>query len=295
MGKQCIQWQTIFLVSKTTADGDCSHEIKRCLLLGRKAMANLNIILKSRNITLLKNVHLVKAMVFPVVMYGCKSWTIKKAEHWRIYAFELQCWTRLLTVPWTARRSNQSILKEISPEDSWKDWCWSLNSNTLATWGEELTYWKRPRCWERLKAGGEGDDRRWEGWMASLPWWTWIWVSSGSWWWTWKPGVLQSMESQRVRQDWGTELHWRLWLCGSGQTVEYSSRAGNTRPPYLPPEKLDYMLRSIVKNGHEQQTGSNLGKVYFKFVHCHSAYLTLIQSTSCEMPGWMKHKVESRL
>ena len=108
----------IFLGSKITADGDCSHEIKRCLLLGRKAMTNLDSILKSRDITLPAKVHLVKAMVFPVVMYGCESWTIKKAECWRIDVFELWCWRKLLRVPWTARRSNQSILKEISPEYS---------------------------------------------------------------------------------------------------------------------------------------------------------------------------------
>ena len=106
-----------FLVSKITADGDCSHEIKRCLLLGREAMTNLDSIWKSRDITLLTKVHIVKAMVFPVVMYGCESWTINKAEHWRIDAFEL-CWRRLLRAPWTARRANQSILKEISPEYS---------------------------------------------------------------------------------------------------------------------------------------------------------------------------------
>ena len=90
----------------------------------------------------------------------------------------------------------------------WKDWCWSWNSNTLATWCEELTHWKRPWCWERLKAGGEGDDRGWDGWMASLTQWTRTWVSSGSWWWTGKPGVLKSMGSQRVRHDWATELNW---------------------------------------------------------------------------------------
>ena len=108
----------ILLVSKITADGDCSHEIKRCLLLGRKALTNLDSILKSRDITLLKKISLVKAMDFPVVMYGCESWTIKKAKHRRIDAFELWCWRRLLRVPWTARRSNQSILKEIRPEYS---------------------------------------------------------------------------------------------------------------------------------------------------------------------------------
>ena len=108
----------IFLGSKITADGNCSYEIKRCLLLGRKVMTNLDSILKSRDITLPTKVHLVKAMVFPVIMYGCESWTIKKAEYQRIDAFELWCWRRLLRVPWTARRSNQSILNEISPEIS---------------------------------------------------------------------------------------------------------------------------------------------------------------------------------
>ena len=116
MGKQWKQCQTLFLGgSKITADGDCSHEIKRCFLLGRKVMTNLDSILKSRDITLPTKVRLVKAMVFPVVMYGCEGWTVKKAECWRIDAFELWCCRRLLRVPWTARRSNQSILKEISP------------------------------------------------------------------------------------------------------------------------------------------------------------------------------------
>ena len=116
------RWETVadFIlgVSKITADVDCSHEIKRCLLLGRKAMPNLDSIFKSRDITLPTKVHLVRGMVFPVVRYGCESWTVKKAEHRRIDAFELWCWRRLLRVPWTARRSNQSILKEISPEYS---------------------------------------------------------------------------------------------------------------------------------------------------------------------------------
>ena len=110
-----------FLGSRITADGDCSHEIKRFLLLGRKAMTNLDIILKSRDITLSMKVHLVKAMVFPLVMYGCESWTIKRAEQWRSDAFELLCWRRVLRVPWTERRSNQSILKEIGPEH-WLEW-----------------------------------------------------------------------------------------------------------------------------------------------------------------------------
>ena len=171
-------------------------------------MTNLDSIFKSRDITLPTKVHLVKAMVFPVVMYGCESWTIKKVEHWRIDAFELWCWRRLLRVPWTAWRSNQSILKEISPEYSLEGPMLKLNANTLATWCEELIHWKSPWWWERLKAGGEGDDRGWDGWMASQTQWTWVWASSGSWWWAGKPSVLQSMGSQRVRHGWVSELNW---------------------------------------------------------------------------------------
>ena len=139
-------------------------------------------------------------------MYGCENWTIKKAEHQRLNIFELWCWRRLLRVPWTAKRSNQSILKEISPEYSWKDWRWNWNSNTLATWCKEPTHWKRSWCWERLKTGGEGDDRGWDDWMALPTRWTWVWASSGTWWRTGKPGMLQFMGSQRVRHNWVTEL-----------------------------------------------------------------------------------------
>ena len=123
--------------------------------------------------------HIIKAMVFPIVMSGYESWTIKMAECQSINAFELWCWRRFLRVPWAGRRSNQSILKEKSTLNiHWKDWCWSWNSNTLATWWEELSPWKRPFCWKILKARGKGDNRGWEGWMASLIQWTWIWASS---------------------------------------------------------------------------------------------------------------------
>ena len=152
-----------------------------------------------------------KNIANPVVMYGCESWTIKKAEHWRIYAFELWCWRRFLRVPGTAR-SNQSILKEISPEYSLEGLMLKLKLLYFGTWCEELTHWKRPWCWERLKAGGEGDDRGWDSWIASLTRWTGVWASSRSWWWTGKPGVLQSMGSQRVRHDWVTELSALLFL-----------------------------------------------------------------------------------
>ena len=167
----------IFLGFKITADGDCSHEIKRCLLLGRKTMTNLDSIVKIRDITLPTNVHLVKAIVFPVVMYGCESWTIKKAEH-QTDAFELWCWRRLFRIPRTARRSNQSILKEISPEYSLEGLMLKLKLQCFGHLMWKLTHWKRPWCWERLKAG-EGDDRGWDGWMALLTWWRWVWVSSG--------------------------------------------------------------------------------------------------------------------
>ena len=133
----------IFLASKITADCDCSHEIKKRLLLGRKVMTNLDSILKSKDMTLSTEVHLVKAMVFPVVVYGCESWTIKNAEHRRIDAFELWCWRRLLRVPWTARRSNQSILKEISPSCSLEGLMLKLKLQYFATSCEELTHWKR--------------------------------------------------------------------------------------------------------------------------------------------------------
>ena len=161
MGKQWKQCQTLFLGgSKITADGDCSHEIKRHLLLRRKVMTNLDSILKSRDISLSTKVHLVEAMVFPVVMYGCETWTMKRAKHWRIDAFELWCWRRLLRLPWTAKRSNQSILKEISPGCSLEGLMLQLK-----LWPPHAKNWltETPWCWERLRAGGEGDNRGWDG------------------------------------------------------------------------------------------------------------------------------------
>ena len=143
--------------SKITADGDCSYETKRCLLLGRKAITNLDSTLKSRDITLPTKVHLIKPIFFPVVIYGCEIWTTKKAKHWRTDAFKLWCWRRLLRVPWNARRSNQSILKEISSKYSLEELMLMLNLQYLAHCCEEPTHWKRPWCWERLKRGREGE------------------------------------------------------------------------------------------------------------------------------------------
>ena len=208
MGKQWKQCQTLFFGgSKITADGDCAHEIKIHLLLGRKVMTNLDSIFKSRDIILPTKVHLVKAMVFPVVMYRCESWTVKKAECQRIDAFELWCWRRLLRVPWTARRSNQSILKEISPGCSFEGLMLKLKLKYFGHLMWVLTHWKRPWSWEGLGAGEEGDDSGWDGWMASLTRWTWVWLNSRSWWWTGRPGVLQFMVSRRVRLNWATEVN----------------------------------------------------------------------------------------
>ena len=191
-----------FLGSKIPADGGCSHEIKRRLLLGGKIMTNLDSILKSRDITLSTKAHLVKAMVFPGVMYGYESWTIKKAERWRIDAFELCCWRRLLRVPWTARRSNQSILKEISPEHSLEGLMLKVK---LQYFGHMML---RTDSFEKtLILGKKGNDRGWDGWMASPTQRTWVWVNSGSWWWTGRPGVLQCMGWQRVRHVRVTELN----------------------------------------------------------------------------------------
>ena len=139
-------------------------------------------------------------------MYGCESWTIRKAEHWRIDTFELWCWRRLLRVSSTARRSNQSLLKEITPEYSLEGLMLKLK---LQYFG--LTYWEGAWCWERLKARGEGDNRGWDGWMASPTQWTWVWACLGSCWWTGKLGMLQSLGSRRVGHDWVTELNWTVY------------------------------------------------------------------------------------
>ena len=187
--------------SKITADGDCSHEIKRCLLLGRKVMTNPDSILKSRDITLPTKVPLLKAMVLPVVMYGCESWTVRKAEHRRIDAFELWCWRRLLRVPWTARKSN-------SPGCSLEGLMLRLNLQYFGHLMQIVDSLEKT-----LMLGGIGGRRR-RGWQR-MRWLDGItdsmhmsWVNSGSWWWTGKPSVLLFMGSQRVGHDWVPDLNW---------------------------------------------------------------------------------------
>ena len=195
--------------SKITADGDCSHEIKRRLLLGRKAMTNLDSILKSRAIILPTKVHLVKDIVFLVVMYGCETWTIKKAEHQRIDALELWCWRRLLRVPGTARKSNQSILKKICPACSLEGLMLKLK---LQCFGYLM--W-RTDSFEKTLMLGKIEARRRRG-QQRMRWLDGITNSKDmSWWWVGRPGVLQSMGSQRVRHNWVTELNWTesIYIC----------------------------------------------------------------------------------
>ena len=198
----------LFLGSKTTADGDCSQEMRRQLLLGRKAMTNLDSVLKSRDVTLPAKICIVKAMVFPLVTYGCESWTVKKAECQRVDAFELWCRRRLLKVRWTARRSNQSILRELNPEYSLEGLKLKRQYFGHLTQADNLV----EKSLNAREDWGQKEERLSEdetGWMASLTQWTWVWVNSGSWWWRGRPGVLQSTQLQRVGHDRATEQHSR--------------------------------------------------------------------------------------
>ena len=213
MGKQWKPWETLFSFGfqNHCRYGDCSHEIKRHLLLGRKAMTNLDI-LKSRDVILWTKVHLVKALVFPLVMYGSESWIIKKAECWKIDGFELWCWRRLFRVLWTARRSNQSILKEISPGCSLEGLMLKLKLQYFGHLIRRIDWLEKTLMMGGIGAEGEGDDRGWDGWMASPTRWTWVWVNSRSWWWTVRPAVLRFMGSLRVGHEWATELNWTEWM-----------------------------------------------------------------------------------
>ena len=152
-------------------------------------------------------------------MYGCESWTIKKAERRRIDAFELWFWRRLLKVPWTARRSNQSILKEISPECSLERLMLKLKLQYFGQLMWRTDSFEKTLMLGKIEGWREGDDRGWDGWMASPSQWTWVWVNSGSWWWTWRPGVLQSMESQIVKHNWATEQNWTDLCLSHGKRI----------------------------------------------------------------------------
>ena len=210
MGKQWKQWQTLFWGLQNHCRRWLQPWNKKTLTPWKKSYDQPRQHIKSRDITFPTMFRLIKAMVFPVIMYECESWTIKKAEHQRIDAFELCCCIRLLRVPWTARRFNQPIPKDISPECSLEGLMMKLKLQYFGQWCEELIHLNRPWCWERLKTGREGDNRGWDGWMASLTQWAWVWINSGSWWWTGRPGVLQSMGLQRVGHDWATELNWTV-------------------------------------------------------------------------------------
>ena len=169
-------------------------------------MTNLDSILKSRDITLSTKVHLVKAMVFLVIMCGCEIWPIKKAEHRRMGAFEVWCWRRLLRVPWTAWKSNQSILKEISPGCSLEGLMLKLKLQYFGHLMRGSDSFEKTLMLGKLRAGGEEDNTGWDSWTASPTQWTWVWVNSWSWWWTGRPGMLWFMGSQIVGHDWANEL-----------------------------------------------------------------------------------------
>ena len=174
-------------------------------------------------------------MVFPVVMYGCESWTMKKAEHWRIDAFELWCWRKLLRVPWTVRRYNQSILKEISPRCSLQALMLKLKVQYCGHLMQRVDSLEKTLMLGGIGEGGEGDDRGWDGWMASPTQWTWVWVNSGSWWWSGRPNMLPFMGLQRVGHDWVTELNWTDGPAGIPSGSDSKKSACNAGDPGLIP------------------------------------------------------------
>ena len=217
MEKQWIQWQTLFWgAPKSLQMVIAAMKLKDTCSLEEKLWPTYRQHVKKQR-------HYFANKGPSSQSYGFSSshvWELDYKDSWvpKNWYFWTVVFRRLLRVPWTAR-SNQSILKEINPEYSLEGLIWSWNSNFLATWCEELTHWKRLWCWERLKAGGDGDNRGWDGWMASLTQWTWVWTSFGSWWWTERPGMLQSMGLQRVGHNWVMELNW--WIIASNQASNF--------------------------------------------------------------------------
>ena len=208
MGKQWKQWQNLFWWAPKSLQMVTSAIKLKTLAYWRKSYGQpRQHIPKQRHYFANKGPSSSKLWVF--FSSHAWMWQLDYKESWALknWCFWTEVLEETLESPLDARRSNQSIRKSVL-NIHWKDWWWSWNFNTLATWYETLTHLKRPWCWERLKAGGEEEDRGWDGWMASPTQWTWVWVNSGSWWWTGRPGVLQSMRSQRVRHNWVTELNW---------------------------------------------------------------------------------------
>ena len=206
MEKQWKQWQTLFSwVPKLLQMVTATMKLKDAWSLEEKLYLPRQHIKKQRHYYANKDP---SSQSYDFSSRHVWMWELDYKENWapKHFAFELWYWRRLLRVPWTARRSNQSILRKLVLNIHWKDWCWSWNSNTLTTWCKELTHLKRPWCWERLKVGGEGDDRGWDGWMASSTQWTWVWVNSGRWWWTGRPGVLHAVHG--VSKGWTRLNDW---------------------------------------------------------------------------------------
>ena len=211
MGKWWKQWLTLFFwAPKSLQMVTAAMKLKDVYSLEEKVMINLDSILKSRDIILPSNVHLVKAMVSSVVMYECESWTINKAEHQIIDAFEVWCWRRLMRVPWTARISNQSILKELSPGCSLKGLMLKLKLQYFGHLMQRVDSLEKTLMLEGIGGRKRRGQQIWDGWMASPTRWTWVWVNSGSLWWTGRPGMLWFMGLQRVGHDWATELNWMV-------------------------------------------------------------------------------------
>ena len=286
MGKQWKQCHTLFSwAPKSLQVVIAAMKIKDACSLVKKNYDQSRQHIKSRDITSLTKVCIVKNVIFPGVMYGCNSGTIKKAEHQKIDAFELWCWRRLLRVPWTARRSNQSLLKEISY--SLKGLMLKLKLQYFGHLMQRANSFKRPWCWERLKAG-KGDDRGWDGWMASLTQWTWVWTNSRRWWRTGKPVVLQSMGSQRVRHDWATEqqniLEGALDLVDPRKHVSSQDSIGKQKR-----EESEIVSDLGIKTAFKEEAVFEFYLDWAEFQVSYSPCLLGVWRVECQVENWMEN------